>query len=71
MALAAAAITLLTGATAGAAVSPNPWLQHRFLNIAHQGSEDEAPSDTVHVTFAPDGGDPDTQSAGVKLIKRR
>jgi glycerophosphoryl diester phosphodiesterase len=36
-----------TGA-AGAAVTPNPWLQDRFLNIAHQGGEDEAPSNTMY-----------------------
>ena len=26
---------------------PNPWLQNRFLNMAHQGGEDEAPSNTL------------------------
>jgi glycerophosphoryl diester phosphodiesterase len=51
IALAAAALAataLLAPATADAAVSPNPWLDHRFLNIAHQGGEDEAPSDTIY-----------------------
>ncbi len=27
--------------------SPNPWFPMRFLNIAHQGGEDEAPSNTL------------------------
>ena len=27
---------------------PNPWLEKRFLNIAHQGGEDEAPSNTMY-----------------------
>ncbi len=27
--------------------NPNPWLTKRFLNIAHQGGEDEAPSNTL------------------------
>ena len=35
-------------ASASAVVpNPNPWLQMRFLNIAHQGGEDEAPSNTM------------------------
>ena len=29
------------------APDPNPWLQKRFLNMAHQGGEDEAPSNTL------------------------
>ena len=34
--------------SAGAvAPDPNPWLQERFLNMAHQGGEDEAPSNTL------------------------
>jgi glycerophosphoryl diester phosphodiesterase len=34
--------------SAGAvAPDPNPWLAKRFLNIAHQGGEDEAPSSTM------------------------
>jgi glycerophosphoryl diester phosphodiesterase len=34
--------------TAGAvAPNPNPWLQRHFLNMAHQGGEDEAPSNTL------------------------
>jgi glycerophosphoryl diester phosphodiesterase len=34
--------------TAGAvSPDPNPWLQNRFLNMAHQGGEDEAPSNTL------------------------
>lgn len=35
-------------ASAGAAISPNPWLKRHFLNIAHQGGEDEAPSNTMY-----------------------
>jgi hypothetical protein len=31
----------------GGAPDPNPWLTNRFLNIAHQGGEDEAPSSTL------------------------
>jgi len=33
-------------ATAG--TTSNPWLQDRFLNIAHQGGESEAPSNTMY-----------------------
>ncbi len=33
--------------TSAAAPNPNPWLTKRFLNIAHQGGEDEAPSNTL------------------------
>jgi glycerophosphoryl diester phosphodiesterase len=34
--------------SAGAvAPNPNPWLQNRFLVMAHQGGEDEAPSNTL------------------------
>jgi glycerophosphoryl diester phosphodiesterase len=34
--------------SAGAvAPDPNPWLQNRFLVMAHQGGEDEAPSNTL------------------------
>src|SRR5262245_3599700 len=29
------------------APDPNPWLQRHFLNMAHQGGEDEAPSNTL------------------------
>ena len=43
---------LLLGAPSGAAASgglfdPNPWLDRRVLNIAHQGGEIEAPSNTL------------------------
>ena len=34
--------------SAAAAVTPNPWLENRFLHIAHQGGEDEAPSNTMY-----------------------
>jgi glycerophosphoryl diester phosphodiesterase len=39
---------VLTATGASAAVSPNPWLDRHFLNIAHQGGEDEAPSNTMY-----------------------
>jgi glycerophosphoryl diester phosphodiesterase len=47
-----AAITMVAAivfAPSAGAVSPdpNPWLQNRFLNMAHQGGEDEAPSNTL------------------------
>ena len=48
VALAAATIALALAPSAGAvAPNPNPWLQQRFLNMAHQGGEDEAPSNTL------------------------
>lgn len=47
--LAAAMVAaLLPAATASAATSPNPWLNRGFLNIAHQGGENEAPSSTMY-----------------------
>jgi glycerophosphoryl diester phosphodiesterase len=33
---------------AGAAAAGNPWLERRVLNIAHQGGEDEFPSNTMY-----------------------
>jgi glycerophosphoryl diester phosphodiesterase len=42
----AAAIGLSPSAGA-VAPDPNPWLQRHFLNMAHQGGEDEAPSNTL------------------------
>src|SRR5215216_5702120 len=42
----AALFTLAPGAGA-VAPNPNPWLQNRFLVMAHQGGEDEAPSNTM------------------------
>ena len=51
IALAGAVAALVCGITAAgtsaAAPNPNPWLTKRFLNIAHQGGEDEAPSNTL------------------------
>jgi glycerophosphoryl diester phosphodiesterase len=46
-----AVLSLAVGAASASAVAPdpNPWLDRHFLNIAHQGGEDEAPSNT---TFA-------------------
>jgi glycerophosphoryl diester phosphodiesterase len=44
----AVAMTAVLSPSAGAvAPNPNPWLQKRFLNMAHQGGEDEAPSNTL------------------------
>jgi glycerophosphoryl diester phosphodiesterase len=44
--LAALAVSLAVPAAAGAA--DNPWLSMRVLNIAHQGGEDEFPSNTLY-----------------------
>ncbi|MGZ5348437.1 MAG: glycerophosphodiester phosphodiesterase family protein [Solirubrobacterales bacterium] len=46
-AMAAAAAAFSAPATA-VAPNPNPWLDRNFLNIAHQGGEDEAPSNTLY-----------------------
>ena len=42
-------LSVAAGAASASAVAPdpNPWLTKRFLNIAHQGGEDEAPSSTM------------------------
>jgi glycerophosphoryl diester phosphodiesterase len=41
-------LALAFAPTAGAVYpNPNPWLQSRFLVMAHQGGEDEAPSNTM------------------------
>jgi glycerophosphoryl diester phosphodiesterase len=41
-------LAIALGPSAGAvAPDPNPWLQRHFLNMAHQGGEDEAPSNTL------------------------
>lgn len=46
--VAAALIPTTTAAAApAAAAAENPWLERRVLNIAHQGGEIEAPSDTL------------------------
>ena len=43
------AAALLGAPAAGAQLlAPNPWLERRPLNIAHQGGEIEAPSDTLY-----------------------
>ncbi len=46
---AAVAAVLAIGAPAASAVAPdpNPWRGFGFLNMAHQGGEDEAPSNTL------------------------
>jgi glycerophosphoryl diester phosphodiesterase len=41
------AAVLFAPAASAVAPDPNPWLQNRFLNMAHQGGEDEAPSNTL------------------------
>jgi glycerophosphoryl diester phosphodiesterase len=46
--LAVAALIGLDAAPAPAAGTPNPWLKRRVLNIAHQGGEDEFPSNTLY-----------------------
>jgi glycerophosphoryl diester phosphodiesterase len=43
--LAAAVVVLIAAAPASAA---NPWLDNRVLNMAHQGGEDELPSNTMY-----------------------
>jgi glycerophosphoryl diester phosphodiesterase len=48
VALISGSIAATLSPSAGAvAPDPNPWLQNRFLNMAHQGGEDEAPSNTL------------------------
>ena len=39
---------LLAAAPAAAGAAKNPWLENRPLNIAHQGGEDEFPSNTMY-----------------------
>src|SRR5215218_7898320 len=46
--LAVAALVGLDVAPAAAAGTANPWLKRRVLNIAHQGGEDEFPSNTLY-----------------------
>jgi glycerophosphoryl diester phosphodiesterase len=46
--LAVAALIGLDAAPAPAGGTPNPWLKRRVLNIAHQGGEDEFPSNTLY-----------------------
>ncbi len=45
--LVAASMTLGAVSAGAVAPDPNPWLDRHFLNIAHQGGEDEAPSSTM------------------------
>jgi glycerophosphoryl diester phosphodiesterase len=40
-------MAMLASAASAVAPDPNPWLQNRFLVMAHQGGEDEAPSNTL------------------------
>jgi glycerophosphoryl diester phosphodiesterase len=46
--LAATTLIGLDAASAPAAGTSNPWLKRRVLNIAHQGGEDEFPSNTMY-----------------------
>ncbi|MFL6243617.1 MAG: glycerophosphodiester phosphodiesterase family protein, partial [Acidimicrobiia bacterium] len=46
--LAVVALIGLDAAPAPAAGTSNPWLKRRVLNIAHQGGEDEFPSNTLY-----------------------
>jgi glycerophosphoryl diester phosphodiesterase len=39
---------LLTVTSAAAEPAPNPWLEHRVMNMAHSGGEDEAPTNTMY-----------------------
>ncbi|MDQ6853853.1 MAG: glycerophosphodiester phosphodiesterase, partial [Actinomycetota bacterium] len=41
-------IVVLIGAAPAPADTTNPWLERRVLNIAHQGGEDEFPSNTLY-----------------------
>jgi len=43
----AGAVLFAPAVAQAVAPNPNPWLPLRFLNIAHQGGEDEAPSNTL------------------------
>jgi glycerophosphoryl diester phosphodiesterase len=47
VAVALIAAVVLSPSAGAVAPDPNPWLQKRFLNMAHQGGEDEAPSNTL------------------------
>jgi glycerophosphoryl diester phosphodiesterase len=47
-ALVMVALGLVPAGQAQATVDHNPWLDRRFLHIAHQGGENEAPSDTMY-----------------------
>jgi glycerophosphoryl diester phosphodiesterase len=46
-AIALVAAVLFAPAASAVSPDPNPWLQKRFLVMAHQGGEDEAPSNTM------------------------
>jgi len=46
--IAALAIGALLTAPAGAAGAGNPWLERRVIDLAHQGGEWEAPSNTIY-----------------------
>jgi glycerophosphoryl diester phosphodiesterase len=46
--VAIAALIGLDAAPASAGGTANPWLKRRVLNIAHQGGEDESPSNTLY-----------------------
>jgi glycerophosphoryl diester phosphodiesterase len=46
--LAALLVSALAAPVAAARAADNPWLARRVLNIAHQGGEDEFPSNTLY-----------------------
>jgi glycerophosphoryl diester phosphodiesterase len=48
LSLALAVVLALPAAASAHLVADNPWLDRQPLNIAHQGGEIEAPSDTLH-----------------------
>jgi glycerophosphoryl diester phosphodiesterase len=60
--VAAVAGALIAAPAASAAITPypgeNPWMDRHFLNIAHQGGEDEVPSATMYAlkTAMTEGG---------------
>ncbi|MBI5107102.1 MAG: glycerophosphodiester phosphodiesterase [Solirubrobacterales bacterium] len=47
-ALVPAALLVLLAAVPAAGAAKNPWIEQRPLNIAHQGGEDEFPSNTMY-----------------------
>jgi glycerophosphoryl diester phosphodiesterase len=48
LAVGVAAAGVLAAPAASAAADANPWLDRRVLNMAHQGGEDELPSNTMY-----------------------
>ncbi|HEY7150895.1 MAG TPA: hypothetical protein VH391_04375, partial [Solirubrobacterales bacterium] len=46
-AIALLAAVVMSPSAGAVSPNPNPWLQKHFLVMAHQGGEDEAPSNTM------------------------